>query len=567
MKLRMLPPVSSAVGIETRSVHTNPQAKRWLWRVSLLPIFLVAAMALQYLGGAYRAELGGYPDEPAHFVSGVMVKDYLSTFPPTSPLTFAKNYYVQRPKVAIGHWPPLFYLLQGCWFLLFGASRWSVLLLMALVAAGVATTVSAIVRLKYGSWAGLTAGLVFLVLPIVQVQTQEVMSDMLVALFGLWATLAFADYISLGRKSDLFRFVGLALLAISAKPSGLYLALLPPIAFILTKHLRSFADRWLWLSALLVGLPAAAWIWYSARFHVGTWDETPSLQFISKAVARNGVYLASGFGVAFSLLIGAGLYARVFRPLFKGTPDPRWSVLAAAGLSVFLFQSVISAGLEPRFLNPAISALIPFLFAGAEWLSGNLGTRRWSTQAWSSIILAGSTLAFVGQVFAIPQKPYRGFSEAADLLVSIPDAHHAAILVSSEFDGEGLLISELTMREPWQDGFVLRASKVLSGSDWMGRGYSARFSSQEELQQYLDHLPVDFVVIDQANGSAPLAHHRMLINVVRQSTDWRLLGSFPQHPSAAAGQGVLVYRRIGTTGQPDKHVRSEMEEILGRKLP
>jgi len=123
------------------------------------------------------------------------------------------------------------------------------------------------------------------------------------------------------------------------------------------------------------------------------------------------------------------------------------------------------------------------------------------------------------------------------------------------------------MREPWQDGFVLRASKVLSGSDWMGRGYSARFSSQEELQQYLDHLPVDFVVIDQANGSAPLSHHRMLIDVVRQSTNWRLLGSFPQHPSAAAGPGVLVYRRIGTTGQPDKHVRSEMEEILGRKLP
>jgi len=280
----------------------------------------------------------------------------------------------------------------------------------------------------------------------------------------------------------------------------------------------------------------------------------------------NGAFLLSTFGVAFSLLIVAGLYARLLRPLFKGTPDPLWSGLAAAALSVFLFESVISASLEPRFLILAVSVLVPFLFAGVEWLSGIAGSGRWSTQVRSCVILAVSVLAFAGQTFAIPQKPHRGFSEAASFLVSLPAARHAAILVSSEIDGEGLLISELSMREPWQDGFVLRSSKVLSESDWMGRGYTARFSSKEDLQQYLERVPVDFVVVDQATGPMPLMHHRLLIDVVGQSSNWRLLGCFSPHPPAPVGAGVLVYRRIGAPGQPDEQIRSEMDKILVRKL-
>ena len=38
-------------------------------------------------------------------------------------MAFAENYYLHYPEVAMGHWPPGFYLLQAVWTLLFPTQR------------------------------------------------------------------------------------------------------------------------------------------------------------------------------------------------------------------------------------------------------------------------------------------------------------------------------------------------------------------------------------------------------------------------------------------------------------
>ena len=97
-----------------------------------LCVFLGFAVTLQALSGAYAVDFAGNPDEPAHYVTGVMVRDYLAAFPWQPPMTFARNFYSHYPIVAIGHWPPMFYVVQAAWTLPFGVSRLSVLLLMAM---------------------------------------------------------------------------------------------------------------------------------------------------------------------------------------------------------------------------------------------------------------------------------------------------------------------------------------------------------------------------------------------------------------------------------------------------
>jgi len=542
-------------------------AKRWLGCAAPLPLFFVIAVLLQYLAGAYHAELSGYVDESAHFVTGKMVADYLSTFPHPPPmLQFAKDFYIQRPKVAIGHWPPLFYLIQGVWFLLFAASRQSVLLLMALITSAVATTVYAIVRSRSGAWTGLAAGVLFLLLPEVQEQTQRVMIDMLVCLFGLWATLAFADFIGTDSRKDAFRFAVFALLAIFSKGNGLYLALLPPLALLFSKRVRLLRSPRLWFSAAFIGLPASAWFAFTARFMAGTWVDAPGLSFVGRALAANTRYLETIFGAAFILLILAGVLFQLRVVVTSAAPDPYWSALLAAALSVFLFQSIVPASLEPRFLLSAIPALIPFMFVSKEWVASWMAFRRWPAKIPYAAVLAAAALLFAVQTFAIPRKPYLGFTEAANLLLSLPEARQAAILVSSQSDGESLLISEITMGEHSRSGFLLRASKVLSRADWLSRDYHPRFSSTDELQAYLDRVPVDFVVVDGL-GPDPLRHHRLLTDLVsHQPGHWRLLGAFPRHPDDDHGSPIQVFHRIGAPGRPDERVRLEMGEILKIKL-
>ena len=98
----------------------------------LLALFAVV-IGLQWLGHAYRSELGGYPDESAHFITGLMIRDYVAAGAPTTPIRYAEDYYFHYPKVAFGMWGPLLHILEGAWMLIAPSSPNSVLLLMALI--------------------------------------------------------------------------------------------------------------------------------------------------------------------------------------------------------------------------------------------------------------------------------------------------------------------------------------------------------------------------------------------------------------------------------------------------
>src|SRR5512137_1938426 len=103
--------------------------------LALAAVLFAVAVAFQWVGGAYQSEFGSHPDEAAHYVTGLVMRDYLAAGLPGNPLTYAKQYYQHYPKVALGHWPPVFYVLQSVWTLLFTPSPASVLLLMALLTA------------------------------------------------------------------------------------------------------------------------------------------------------------------------------------------------------------------------------------------------------------------------------------------------------------------------------------------------------------------------------------------------------------------------------------------------
>ena len=77
-----------------------------------ITIFAVV-VALQWTHGAYQAEFGAHPDEAAHYVTGLMIRDYIAAGMPGHPMAYTQNYYNHYPKVALGNWPPLFYCNPG----------------------------------------------------------------------------------------------------------------------------------------------------------------------------------------------------------------------------------------------------------------------------------------------------------------------------------------------------------------------------------------------------------------------------------------------------------------------
>jgi hypothetical protein len=118
-------------------------------------------VALQAAGGAYASGFGGYPDEPAHAVTSLMMRDFIAGLDFRHHLQFAPQYFLHYPKVAIGYWPPIFYGALGIWFLIFDASRGTTLIFIAVVAATKASIIYLTGKRLIGRLAGVLAAALF----------------------------------------------------------------------------------------------------------------------------------------------------------------------------------------------------------------------------------------------------------------------------------------------------------------------------------------------------------------------------------------------------------------------
>ncbi|MGD1096409.1 MAG: hypothetical protein ABSB35_31000, partial [Bryobacteraceae bacterium] len=93
--------------------------------------------------------MNGYPDEPAHYITSLMLRDYLTSAQWAHPMRFAEDYYLHYPKVTFGIWGPGFQILSAIWMLIFSHSRTSILLLMALITAAIATALFYVGRPRF----------------------------------------------------------------------------------------------------------------------------------------------------------------------------------------------------------------------------------------------------------------------------------------------------------------------------------------------------------------------------------------------------------------------------------
>ncbi len=150
------------------TARTGPAGSRWRAHVApvLLPLlgFFAASLLLQVAAHAYTAELAG-ADEPAHFITSLLIRDYLGQGLPTPPLAFGETYYVHYPKVALPIWPPVFHTMAGTWMLVFPATIGSVWVLIALSTAVAALLLYRMTTDDLGRATALALGFGFIALP------------------------------------------------------------------------------------------------------------------------------------------------------------------------------------------------------------------------------------------------------------------------------------------------------------------------------------------------------------------------------------------------------------------
>lgn len=509
-----------------------------------------SVVLLQGANGAFRNDFGGHADEPAHFVTGLMVREFLGSRAWFHPMGYAKDYYSHYPKVAIGHWPPLFYVVQSVWSLVLPPSRASLLVLMALLTASLAASVRGVLRAEFPAcpWLGTSAGMVLILLPLIQENSGLVMMDILTALLCFRAAMRFGLYLDSGRLRDATAFGLFASLAAMTKGNGVALALVPPLAILIDRRFDLLRRLSFWWPAVLVALLCGPWYWLTREMAGNGMANggRPSLEFTAAALCFHWTGLVRSIGVGLTALAAVGLCTRL-----AGHRGGKWTAAAALIGGMALFQSTVPAGLEDRYLIPIIPPALMFVASGILWTAGHLPLRRTATKSATAVVGLAAALIFAGEVFTLMPVDCRGYANAAEKLLSMPGRRDLAWLISSDAVGEGAFIAEIALRDSRPGHTVIRASQALSSSDWLGGSYKLKAETPRELIDIIERNRVGIVVVDETTpGEAWLQHHFRLVEAIQEEPwRWECAGTCDLiRGGRTTPRAIKIYKYVGASG-------------------
>ncbi len=525
---------------------------------AVFAVYLAAGLAGQWWAGCYQAEFGDHPDEPSHYITGLMVRDYLVSGLSKLPMEFAEDYYLHYPKVAIGYWPPFFYAIQGVWGVVFSGDRWAVMLLMAFLTALIAWSFYLAGRRLFGPWLAACGGLVLLGMPTVFHHGQRVMAENLIALLIFLATIAYGRYLdSEGwRASALFGLIALA--AVLTKGTGIVLALAPPLAILISRRWRLLLSPVFWLPAVIVLVGAAPWYLLAPgadnerTVRVGGMGNAPA----NRWVAAYAVYRL--LGPVLAGLAAIGLAERVARLVRRQPVEGVWIAALAVVGAFLLIPSVIPViAADPRyFIGFAVVLTLTALQGTAVLVS--------RAPPWSRVPLAAGLFLAVAASFAGSHRAKMtfGYGEVAEQLLARDDLRRSVFLVASDSRGEGVFTAEVAMRERRPGHVVLRASKALASQSWSGYRVRLITKTPEEAMKRLESVPVEVLVLDN-RPRGPYAFEDLLRDMLKQYPDrWeRIYTASPRH-ARTAGRTIEVFRQKGVAGKWNGEIPAEIQDRL-----
>lgn len=532
----------------------DPLSSKSFLKSTLLFVVLSALFfSLQWSNGGYASDLGGDPDEAAHAVTALMVHDYFGAGMGQSPLDFASRFYQAFPKVALGHYPPGYYLT--------GAAALSVkcrpdtliaLQALLLAALGIAGWLFAKRWITEGDavLALFAPGLLVFHPELIRVGCHVLSDPQLIGLVfaALWA---WHSYLTRPSWRSSFTFGLLAAAAILTKGSALGLAGVPLFTLVLGRRWQDLQRMHWYGSALPVLVIAGPWMVYSVRFtQEGFVDQSPAGFFI-EALHYYSVTLPRIYGWPLLVLLVMALARLLFDALKKST-DPTRLVLWAGWLSMQLIVMVVPTGFSPRYALPGLLpgvllALLELRFLGSHFRWGQHSTLASSRLTWGfALLLLSITIALNP---GVRSKTVSGFGLAVQRLLKPSAAHPKNVwLISSDPRGEGAVIAEAAFLSPNRVSGALtvhRGSKSLVETDWLGKSYQSKFTDSASLLKLLDTLRIDTVLVDfSMNPSLVVAHEQALKEALTSlHSGWKLDWRQPIARTGATHGDLWIFKK------------------------
>jgi hypothetical protein len=546
--------------------NTRRSPARVAWSAARAPCLFLILLACVVLGqrpwAASPSDFGRHPDEAGHFISGTLVYDWLCDGCPRPVWDYGREYYARLPKVAVGHWPPLFYVAQAAWYGVFQVGNASVLWLVALIGAAFLSQLFRMLAKAAGTLAACLVLVIVLCSSLLHYSTSMLMGDLFLGVLCLMAILEYHEFLAASRLRNAIGFSLLASAALLSKPDAIALAAVPVLSVVFTRRWQLLRDWKFYLPAVIVGGTAGVY-----QFLFGARLTSDAFTTIAgPSVGQKLVFLCGGL----SLAGAAGALAAVLGGLIIAAPRLRperlglWpAVLAAWTVGVFAIHLLTPVSLDPRYLIQLVpaAALLCAVFFDAVWRIGR-------APAWGRMgALAAAVVLLVAGQGDWADRRVEGYRV---ILASLPQRDGLlSCLVASDSTGDGAVIAGVRLDPNRNNVCILRADKQLASADWMGGNYHLKADSVEDVERYILSQPVQYIIIDDW-GVETGPHGRLLQKTIRgNSARYRLLEEreiVRQYGPNVIRRQARLYQVIDTASLDLKTLCVRLPDILGGRV-
>jgi hypothetical protein len=501
----------------------NPAKFRYPPFLAVAYVLTVAIGAVAMIRAqAYTAGFSG-ADEPSHFLNGYFISSYLKDHFGSNPLAFATDFYVHYPKISIGHWPPAYYGLLGVNFLLAPPTYTSAFLWNLLIAALPAIGVAAALGNLHGRAAALAGAVLYALTPLVlegqaMFMVDQPLAACLIAATGLW--IAYAN------KPSWWGALGFALvsaLAVLVKGNGWVALFIPIYQVALTGNWRRLASVKLFVAAALGALLVVPWYLVTASIAADGFNYQAGLPYAAKALRANVVFFAdniSWVGVALAL------YAAVAEFRARAASPVRWSIVSGVlslVLATLTLQSLVPVDIVDRYMAPALPAMVVLAVLGALRLLARIAGPRGASWRLLGGAAAGAVMAWAGVVHLIERIPKADVGAMAIAQQLAPSRQASVTVVDGTSADEGTFIAAMAVNDPQLQSYVVRASKLLADSNFMGSTYTLKFRDPGAVVPELRRLGVQHVVLIRSSMQPAFPHSEQLRTALaRPDSGYRL---------------------------------------------
>ncbi len=515
------------------------------WILLLLLVFL----CIPWLRDIAKGEVHLITDETRHAMNGLFLLDFMRDLPLGWPLQYAYEYYGKYPAVAIGHWPPAFYLFEAIFFGIFGISVWISRLAIIPFAFLGAFFWYRIARCYACSELALASMVIYACLPSVLLYEKSTMLEIPTLALCLGAIYYWLVLFRTGRPRYLYAAAFFAAWALLTKQNAVFLVPLFVVHLFLERKWTLLKWRHTYIALLGVAVLVVPWYAFVAQMHptvvqqmVGVYSDARIP--MSGLVTYYPLSLPGELGLPLLVLSLLGI-----RQLLVDRESATLRFFLAWILVCYLtFTPISDKG--PRHI---MSWLLPFIYFAVYFV--------WRLFArWPRLrvaVLVGLMAAYYIPALSY-QRPYiEGCEEAARFVTQQPDSD--TIFYQGTLNGDFIFF--VRKFDPEKRRLVVREKAIVALNAPLGRGESAPavgetpplLQKAEKVKQMFRELGIRYFVVENQDFRPELA----VTHLALQSESFELVREIPIRTNdyRVAGIKLLVYR----TKEPAPPTTAEIE--------